>query len=43
MISKLLVDFYVGLFTTSNPQNIKCILEGVQEVVTWETNAKLTA
>ena len=39
----MLVDFYAGLFTTSNPHNLESILEGVQEVVTSEMNAKLTA
>ena len=43
MISKMLVDFYAGLFTTSNPHNLESILEGVQDVVTSEMNAKLTA
>ena len=43
MISKMFVDFYVGLFTPSNLHNLESILEGVQEVVTWEMNAKLTA
>ena len=43
VISKMLVDFYAGLFTTSNPHNLESILEGVQDVVTSEMNAKLTA
>lgn len=29
VISKMLVDFYSGLFTTSNPHNLEIILEGV--------------
>ena len=41
--TKILVDFYADLFTTSNPHNLDSIMEGVQEVVTEEMNAKLTA
>ena len=36
------MDFYADLFTTSNPHNLDSIMEGVQEVVTEEMNAKLT-
>ena len=42
VISQVLVDFYAGLFTTSNTHYLESILEGVQEVVTWEMNTKLT-
>ena len=42
VISQVLVEFYAGLFTISNTHNLESILEGVQEVVTWEMNAKLT-
>ena len=40
--TKILVDFYADLFTTSNPHNLDSIMEGVLEVVTEEMNAKLT-
>ena len=31
------------LFTTSNPQNLESVLEGIQEVVSRDMNSKLTA
>ena len=37
------MDFCANLFTTSNPQNLDSIMEGVQKVVTEEMNSKLTA
>ena len=40
---KILMDFYANLFTTSNPQNLDSIMDGVQKVVTEEMNSKLTA
>ena len=39
----MLVDFYVGIFTTSSPHNLDGVLDGVQEVVTSEMNTTLTA
>ena len=41
--TKILMDFYANLFTTSNPQNLDSIMDGVQKVVTEEMNSKLTA
>ena len=41
--TKILVDFYANLFTTSNPQKLDSIMDGVQRVVTEEMNSKLTA
>ena len=41
--TKIFVDYYADLFTTSNPQNLENIVEGVQRVVTEEMNSKLTA
>ena len=41
--TKVLIDFYVELFTTSNPQNLESVLEGIQEVVSRDMNSKLTA
>ncbi|XP_075645403.1 uncharacterized protein LOC142616429 [Castanea sativa] len=40
--TKILVDFYKDLFTTSNPHNLDSSLDGIQKVVTKEMNAKLT-
>ena len=37
------MDFYANLFTTSNPQNLDNIMDGVQKVVTKEMNSKLAA
>ena len=37
------MDFYANLFTTSNPQKLDSIMDGVQRVVTEEMNSKLTA
>lgn len=34
IVSKMLIDYYVGLFASSNPHNLESILDGVQEVVT---------
>ena len=39
----MLIDYYVDLFTSSNPHNLESILDGIQEVVTWEMNSNLTA
>ena len=41
--TKILMDFYANLFTTSNPQNLDRIMDGVQKVVTKEMNSKLAA
>ena len=41
--TKVLIDFYAELFTTSNPQNLEKVLEGIQEVVSRDMNSKLTA
>ena len=41
--TKVLIDFYAELFTTSNPQNLERVLEGIQEVVSRDMNSKLTA
>ena len=43
IVSKMLIDYYVDLFTSSNPHNLESILDGIQEVVTWEMNSNLTA
>ena len=37
------MDFYVDLFTTSNPHNLDSIMDEVQKVVMEEMNSKLTA
>ena len=41
--TKILMDFYVDLFTTSNPHNLDSIMDEVQKVVMEEMNSKLTA
>lgn len=43
IVSKMLIDYYVDLFASSNPHNLESILDGIQEVVTGEMNSKLTA
>ena len=40
-ISALLVEYYTKLFTSSNPQDLDRILDGVQSVVTNEMRAEL--
>lgn len=40
-VSALLVEYYTKLFTSSNPQDLDHILDGVQSVVTDEMRAKL--
>ena len=39
--TKVLVDFYVELFTTSNSQNLENVLEGIQGVFSRDMNSKL--
>ena len=41
VFSALLTEFYSNLFTSSNPHDLDCILEGVQTVVTVEMRVKL--
>ena len=40
-VSALLVEYYTKLFTSSNPQDLGHILDGVQSVVTNEMRVKL--
>ena len=40
-VSTLLVGYFRSLFTSSDPQNLDSVLEGVQVVVTEDMNAKL--
>ena len=40
-VSALLVEYYTKLFTSSNPQDLDRILDGVQSVVTNEMRAEL--
>ena len=40
-VSALLVEYYTKLFTSSNPQDLDHILDGVQFVVTNEMRAEL--
>ena len=41
VFSALLTEFYSNLFTSSNPHDLDCILDGVQTVVTVEMRVKL--
>ena len=41
VVSTLLVGYFRSLFTSSDPQNIDLVLEGVQAMVTEDMNAKL--
>ena len=40
-VSTLLVGYFRSLFTSSDPQNLDSVLEGVQVVITEDMNAKL--
>ena len=37
----MLTEFYSNLFTSSNPHDLNCILDGVQIMVTEEKRAQL--
>lgn len=41
VFSALLTEFYSNLFTSSNPHDLDCILDGVQTVVIVEIRVKL--
>ena len=41
VFSTLLKDFYTNLFTSSNPQDLDCVLDGVNAVVTDNMRAEL--